>query len=258
VKSICSLNPISAGWQGGKGGGRQMTAATTPQEGAPEQARHETPAAPIRALVVERHAPVRLQVLRLLDSQPQFESVAVGAAAEAVELARGRRIDVALLGNASDDSKGVIALTRDLRRLPTPPAVLLYAADPAADLVAAAMVAGAAGLLMNAELADGLGPTVRKVASGGARWPRASSPWLLHVGAQLAPDDRSVFQMWTASVPDDAIARLHDLSETELEDARERILRTLWRSSGFGGRLRDDGSWPLSWARSRQLRQPRP
>ena len=187
---------------------------------------------------------------RLRSAPPQRRS----AAAEAVDLARGRPIDVALLGNPSGDSRGVIALTRDLRRLPTPPAVLLYAADPAADLAAAAMVAGAAGLLMNAELADGLGPTVRKVATGGAHWPRVSSPWLLHVGAQLPPDDRSVFQMWTASVPDDAIARLHGLSETELEDARERILRTLWRSSRFGRPRHDDGSWPLSWARSRKMR----
>jgi DNA-binding NarL/FixJ family response regulator len=254
MSSICSLDPISVSSQGSDAGGRQMTATTSAQNRLPEPADQDTPTAPIRVLVVERQAPVRLQVLRLLDDQPQLESVAVSAGREAVELARTRRVDVALLGDPSGAPGEPIVLTRDLRRLPAPPAVLLYAAEPAPALVAAAMVAGAAGLLTKAELADWLSSTIGKVADGGARWPRMSSPSLFNLSAQLPADHRSVFQMWTADVPDDAIARLHGLSQAELEEAREEILRALRRSPAFAEDPRDDGSWPLSWARSREMR----
>ncbi|MFG3225641.1 response regulator [Kitasatospora sp. NPDC048194] len=101
----------------------------------------------IRTMVVDDDAPVRLALADRLAQDPSLTVVAEAAdGLRAVELARGRRIDVALMDLRMPGLDG-IAATRRLRELPDGPRVIvLTTADPD-ESVYRALAAGADGFL---------------------------------------------------------------------------------------------------------------
>jgi len=207
---------------------------------------------PIRVLVVECHAAVRMAVLRRLDSGRRFVAVGVGTAAEAVGLATEEQFDVAVIGHPLGYGEDALRLTRELRALPGRPAVLLYAAA-GTPFAALAMVAGAQGLLERCALHDELCDAVCDVAAGRPRWPVLSNLIVLGQSMRLPVEHRVPFHLWTAGASDAEIAGAQGMSGAELEDVRKAVIKELSRPES--ATPWDDGSWPLAHARARRLRQ---
>ena len=81
--------------------------------------------APMRLLVVDDHPAVRVCLRALLDDQPNFRVVdAVGTAAEALAVAEGRAIDLAVVDYQLGGRSG-LWVSRELKRLPRPPRVVI-------------------------------------------------------------------------------------------------------------------------------------
>jgi DNA-binding NarL/FixJ family response regulator len=115
----------------------------------------------IRVLVVDDHPVLRAGLEAVLRTEPGFRCV--GGAADGASmwrLLRRTRPDVVVLDQRLGNEDG-IALCRDLRREPVAPAVLLYTADPTPALRAAALDAGAAGIVDKAINVDVLFDAIR-------------------------------------------------------------------------------------------------
>jgi DNA-binding NarL/FixJ family response regulator len=209
---------------------------------------------PTHVLVVECHAAVRLAVLRRLDGGRRLLAVGVGTATEALELANEQRFDVVVAGHPLGYGEDALRLTRALRRLPDPPAVLLYATC-GTQFAALAMVAGAQGLLSRGALHDELCEAACDVAAGRPRRPVLSNPIVLSLSLRLQVEHRIPFHLWTAGASDAEIAMAQNLSDAELERVRSAVIKEL--SQPETAVPWDDGSWPLAHARARRLRQGR-
>lgn len=101
----------------------------------------------IRVLVVDDHPVLRAGLEAVLRAEPGFRCVGAAADGETMwRLLRRTRPDVVVLDHRLGSEDGV-ELCRTLRTEPVPPAILLYTADPTAELRAEAIEAGAAGLV---------------------------------------------------------------------------------------------------------------
>ena len=115
----------------------------------------------IRVLVVDDHPVLRAGLEAVLRAEPGFRCV--GGAADGTSmwrLLRRTRPDVVVLDQRLGDEDGV-ELCRSLRTEPVAPAVLLYTADPTPELRAAALDAGAAGIVDKAVRVDLLFDAIR-------------------------------------------------------------------------------------------------
>src|SRR5436305_9717592 len=102
------------------------TFAQQPSRRPPDQSDHL--AQPQRLLVVDDHSAVRAGLRQLLEDQADFEVVAaVASAEEALWVAEAEPVDVAVVDYQLGGRNGLWA-TRKLKRLPQPPAVLIYSA----------------------------------------------------------------------------------------------------------------------------------
>ncbi|WP_051221352.1 response regulator [Conexibacter woesei] len=101
----------------------------------------------IRVLVVDDHPVLRAGLEAVLRAEPGFRCV--GGAENGIEmwtLLRRGRPDVVVLDHRLGDEDG-IELCMEVRTEPSPPAVLLYTADPSAAVERAAVAAGAHGIV---------------------------------------------------------------------------------------------------------------
>jgi len=145
----------------------------------------------VGVLVVEGHVAVRMGVLRLLDNEAGFESVAVGTGEDALEAATDKHFDIAVVDYELADGEDGLTLTRDLRCLPQPPRVLIYSAYADTPLAALAMVAGADGVLNTARLGVELSQAVRDILNGRTRWPAVPAPIIATLGLGLPMTERT-------------------------------------------------------------------
>jgi DNA-binding NarL/FixJ family response regulator len=196
-------------------------------------------------------------VLRVLDNEAGFESVAVGTSDDALEAATDKHFDIAIVSYELADGEDGLTLTRDLRCLPQPPRVLMDSAYTDTPLTALAMVAGAAGILNMALLGVELGQAVREIVSGRASSPALPTPIIASLSLRLPMEQRQLFRMWASGADDADVANASGLPAIDLERRRQRILRTLGGSPGRPRLGWDDGAWPLSYARARRLRGSR-
>jgi DNA-binding NarL/FixJ family response regulator len=209
---------------------------------------------PVRVLVVEDHVAVRMDVLRVLDHEAGCESVAVATGEDALEVATDKHFDVAVVDYELADGEDSLVLTRGLRCLRQPPRILIYSAYADTPLAALAMVAGADGVLNTARLGVELGQAVRDILNGRARWPALPTPIIASLGLGLPIEERQLFRMWISGADDVAVAEISGLSALDLERRRRAILRKLRGPHARPPLARDDGDWPLSYARSRRMR----
>lgn len=120
----------------------------------------------IRILLVDDHLVIRQALAVLLGFEPKMEVVAqAGSLAEARQHLHG--IDVAIVDVRLPDSDG-LALVQDLRAVNRQAAVLVLAAECDWWRVAAAVMAGATGVLSKSEDLATMIATVRRVAAGKA------------------------------------------------------------------------------------------
>src|SRR6516225_2093536 len=117
-----------------------------------------------RLLVVDDHPAVRAGLRGLLADEVDFEVVAAVDTAEAgIDTARRERIDVAVIDYQRGGRNG-LWLSRKLKRLPNPPAVLVYSAYTDGILAAAAVVAQADSIVNKGSVGSDLCHEIRCAA----------------------------------------------------------------------------------------------
>ncbi len=182
---------------------------------------------PKRLLVVDDHPAVRAGLRELLADVADFEVVAALATAEAaVDVAERERIDVAVVDYQLGGRNG-LWLSRKLKRLARPPAVVIYSAYTDGVLAAAAVAAEADAIVSKGKLGIELCDAIRRVASGHRDLP-AVPPRLADVlRRRLDHEQQAIFGMLLAGIRPAEIATTLGLSSAGLESRLWAMLRRL-------------------------------
>ncbi|MES2996097.1 MAG: response regulator transcription factor [Verrucomicrobiota bacterium] len=126
---------------------------------------------PLRLMLVDDHSMVRMGFVTLLGTERDFEIVAEAEdAAQALEMYRIHRPDVTLMDAKMPGESGIDALRKIRREFPGARVIILTTYD-FEEPVFAAMEAGAAGYVLKSVKRDELVALVRRVHSGGRRFP---------------------------------------------------------------------------------------
>ena len=150
--------------------GGPMTSLSAPPTAERLPPRDDT-LAPTRLLVVDDHPAVRAGLRELLADEDDFHVVAAVATAEAgVDIAKREPIDVAVVDYQLGGRNG-LWLSRKLKRLDDPPAVLIYSAYTDGVLAAAAVVAEADAIVSKGRIGSELCHEIRSAAAGSRHLP---------------------------------------------------------------------------------------
>jgi two-component system, NarL family, response regulator DevR len=184
-------------------------------------------AAHIRLLIVDDHEAVRAGLRELLDEETDFEVVAALDSAEvAMTVAERQPIDVAVVDYQLGSRNG-LWLSRKLKRLPSPPAVLVYSAYADGVLAAAAVVAEADAIVSKGGLGSELRDEIRRIARGGSGL-RPLPEWLGDtIRKRFGPQEQAIFGMLLAGIAPPEVAETVGLSEAGLESRLWIMLRKL-------------------------------
>jgi DNA-binding NarL/FixJ family response regulator len=203
-----------------------MTSAV--HNGIPSQ--HESADASVlrkRLLVVDDHPAVRAGVRELLGSADDLTVVGTVATAEAaMTVAERELLDVAVIDYQLGGRSG-LWLSRKLKRLPEPPAVLIYSAYTDGVLAAAAVVAEADAIVSKSRLGADLIAAVRAVASGHRRLPILPPRLAETLRRRLDPQEQAIFGLLLAGIEPPEIAATLSLSVAGLESRLWDMLRRL-------------------------------
>ena len=163
----------------------------------------------IRVLLVDDDALVRAGLRMILSSSDEIEVVGEAAdGAEAVSSTMAHRPDVVLMDIRMPGMDG-IAATAALRRLASPPHVIVLTTFQADEYVMSAIRAGADGFLLKDTAPTEIVDAVRLVAAGQAMLsPSVTRTLLSHLGRDETADRRRL-----------AVERLASLTEREREVA---------------------------------------
>jgi DNA-binding NarL/FixJ family response regulator len=208
---------------------RKKDAMTTVE--TERSARHTEAADPprtrTRLLVVDDHSAVRAGLSEVLADEADFEVVgAVGNADAAMRVAENQALDVAVVDYQLGGRNG-LWVSRKLKRLPRPPAVLIYSAYTDGVLAAAAVVAEADGIVSKGGRGAELCAAIRRVAAGGHALP-LMPPWLGEaVRHRLDHEEQAIFSMLLAGIGAGEIAETLGLSAAGLESRLWAMLRRL-------------------------------
>jgi DNA-binding NarL/FixJ family response regulator len=206
-----------------------LTEPSTLSAEVPARARQRDgrPTGPKRLLVVDDHPAVRAGLRDMLNDEADFEVVAVTATAEqGVELAERERIDVAVVDYQLRGRNG-LWLSRKLKRLAEPPAVVIYSAYADGVLRAAAVVAQADAIVSKGELGHELCEAIRRAASGEPRLPALPS-WLAEtLRRRLDSEQQAIFGMLLAGIAPAEAAYVLGLSRAALESQLWQMLQQI-------------------------------
>lgn len=157
----------------------------------------------IRVLLVDDDALVRAGLRMILSSSDDLEVVGEAAdGADAVEAARTHRPDVVLMDIRMPGMDGIAATTA-IRRLPTPPHVIVLTTFQADEHVLSALRAGADGFLLKDTAPTEIVHAVRLVAAGAAMLsPSVTRTLLSHLGNDEAADRRRIAAQRLTSLTD--------------------------------------------------------
>jgi two-component system, NarL family, response regulator DevR len=190
----------------------------------------ETEQTPIRCLVVDDHPAILAGLRGLLASEPGFEVVrALDSAEAAAEVAEQVLLDVAIVDYQLPGHSG-LWLSRKLKRLPQPPAVLIYSAFSDYMLAAACVVAEADGLLSKSALGSDLYTAIRRAATGMSRLPPVPSTLADGLRRRFDSLEQAIFGLLLAGISRDEIGRTLHIDTGELETRQWTMLRKLERS----------------------------
>lgn len=180
-----------------------------------------------RLLIVDDHAAVRAGLRELLADEPDFEVVAAVEGAEAaMSVAELQPVDVAVVDYQLGSRNG-LWLSRKLKRLPAPPAVLIYSAYADGVLAAAAVVAEADALVSKGGLGSELRHEIRRIARGGTGL-RPLPEWLGDtLRSCFEPEEQAIFGMMLAGIAQSEIGQTLGLSDVGLEARLWAMLRKL-------------------------------
>jgi DNA-binding NarL/FixJ family response regulator len=189
----------------------------------------ETVQTPIRCLVVDDHPAILAGLRGLLASEPDVEVVdAVDTAEAAAAVAEQVALDVAIVDYQLPGHSG-LWLSRKLKRLPNPPAVLIYSAFSDYMLAAACVVAEADGLLGKSALGSDLYTGIRRAAMGMSRLPPVPSTLADGLRRRFDSLEQAIFGLLLAGIGRDEIARTLHVDSAEIETRQWAMLRKLER-----------------------------
>ncbi|KJS54383.1 LuxR family transcriptional regulator [Streptomyces rubellomurinus subsp. indigoferus] len=202
----------------------------------------------IRTMVVDDDALVRLGLVDLLAQDPALTVVAEAAdGLQAVELARGLRVDVALMDIRMPRLDG-IAATRRLRELPDAPRVIALTTFDLDEYVYQALAAGADGFLLKDTPPAEIARAVHVVAAGQGmlhpaaarrlidRYHRAGAPRSVAARGRVAgltPREADVLRELADGLSNAEIAGVLGMRESTVKAHVSRILTAL----GVGNRV---------------------
>lgn len=203
-----------------------MTSLSAPPTAERFPPRDET-LAPTRLLVVDDHPAVRAGLRELLTDEDDFHVVAAVATAEAgVDIAKREPIDVAVVDYQLGGRNG-LWLSRKLKRLPEPPAVLIYSAYTDGVLAAAAVVAQADAIVSKGRLGSDLCHEIRCAAAGERHLPALPPRLAESLRRRLDHDEQAVFGLLLAGLDPAEVAGTLGLTTPEMESRLWRLLRRL-------------------------------
>jgi DNA-binding NarL/FixJ family response regulator len=189
----------------------------------------ETEQTPIRCLVVDDHPAILAGLRGLLASEPDLDVVdALDSAEAAADLAENVAIDVAIVDYQLPGHSG-LWLSRKLKRLRKPPAVLIYSAFSDYMLAAACVVAEADGLLSKAALGTDLHTAIRRAATGMSRLPPVPAALADGMRRRFDSIEQAIFGLLLAGISRDEIGRTLHIDSGELETRQWAMLRKLER-----------------------------
>lgn len=157
----------------------------------------------IRVLLVDDDALVRAGLRMILSSSDDLEVVGEAAdGSDAVDAARTHRPDVVLMDIRMPGMDGIAATTA-IRRLPTPPHVIVLTTFQADEHVMSALRAGADGFLLKDTAPTEIVHAVRLVAAGEAMLsPSVTRTLLSHLGNDETADRRRIAAQRLTSLTD--------------------------------------------------------
>ncbi|MBV9943522.1 MAG: response regulator transcription factor, partial [Solirubrobacterales bacterium] len=178
---------------------------------------HRDLAARTRLLVVDDHPAVRAGLRELLADEPDFQVVAAVATAEAgVEVAQAEPIDVAVVDYQLGGHNG-LWLSRKLKRLAEPPAILIYSAYTDGVLAAAAVVAEADAIVSKGRMGSDLCHVIRSAAAGERHLPAIPPRLAETLRRRLDNDEQAIFGMLLAGFDPLEVAATLGLSAAAME-----------------------------------------
>ena len=185
------------------------------------------PVARKRLLVVDDHPAVRAGLAELLAGEADFELVAAVEAAEAaMQVAEREAIDVAIVDYQLGGRNG-LWLSRKLKRLDRPPAVVIYSAYADGVLAAAAVVAEADAIVSKGRLGSELCEIVRGVLAGHRHLPPLPARLAESLRRRLDHQEQAIFGLLMAGIEPAEVAATLGLSVADLESRLWVMLRRL-------------------------------
>ena len=180
-----------------------------------------------RLLVVDDHPAVRAGLRELLADEADFAVVAAVETAEAgLEVATREPIDVAVVDYQLAGRNG-LWLSRKLKRLPLPPAVLIYSAYTDGVLAAAAVVAEADALVSKGSLGSDLCREIRYTAVGEGHLPALPPRLAESLRRRLDHDEQALFGLLLAGLPPTEVAATLGLTPAAMEARLRELLGRL-------------------------------
>jgi DNA-binding NarL/FixJ family response regulator len=183
---------------------------------------------PTRLLVVDDHRAVRRSLQRLLAEEPDFEVVDVVSGADAaVAVARREPIDVAVVDYQLGGRHNGLWLSRELKRLPRAPKVLVYSAYCDALLAAASVVAQADGIVGKGGPGSKLCDAIRSITRRPLAPPVGPRQLEEAVRSRLSDEEQIIFGMLLNGIALDEIAAVLDYGAERLESRLSTMLSEL-------------------------------
>jgi DNA-binding NarL/FixJ family response regulator len=180
-------------------------------------------------LVVDDHAAVRMGLLTLMRAEPDLDVLnAVSTAEAAISFAERVPVDVAVVDYQLGARSG-LWLSRKLKRLHTPPRVVIYSAYSDGPLAAACVVAEADALVSKGSVGAELCHAVRTAAQGRARLPAVPPALAGSMRRRLSSEDQAIFGMLLAGIDRNEIADTLGLSLQALDRHMWAMLHKLER-----------------------------
>jgi DNA-binding NarL/FixJ family response regulator len=185
----------------------------------------------------------------LIGQQPDMAIVGEADSASAALAAAQTPADVAVVDYHLSDHNGLWLAAR-LRALSPAPRILVFSAFADGALAAAALVAGADGLVAKSSTGAELCTAIRQLHRGGRYLPTISPSLARSMAACLSERDQAVFGFLVHGVaPPDIAARLR-ITIPELDAQRTAILAVL-APAASRARIRPTAGTPLRYERAR-------
>jgi DNA-binding NarL/FixJ family response regulator len=200
--------------------------------------------------------PVRHGICQLLGTQGDVVTIAEAGNIRGDEWTRalgGRRGD-----RLPPGERDGLWLTQRIKRGDSPPPVLIYSAFADTALAAAAIVAGADGLLAKTALAEELCVAIRRLFHGRQYFLAIPESIVAVLRSRLAPSEQAVVSMLLDGIPASQISSRLRIASADLDAQRQAILQAVApHGAGAGPGARPRAQAPLDYDRSPRRRSYR-